>query len=100
MPTSGSQIPSWMTPVCDKQNCSDNDYKVVGSAPSIAAISNGRQKHEADLPYPRGEAGIDVQKRAWPVLAEIVRLHSCDVAIVTHGGHHGSDQRLPGAGAA
>ena len=44
------------------------------------------QKHEADLPYPRGEAGIDVQKRAWPVLAEIVRLHSCDVAVVTHGG--------------
>lgn len=44
------------------------------------------QKHEADLPYPQGEAGADVQKRAWPVLDEIIKQHRHDVAIVTHGG--------------
>jgi len=44
------------------------------------------QKHEADLPYPQGEAGADVQKRVWPLLEEIVKKHSRDVAVVTHGG--------------
>jgi broad specificity phosphatase PhoE len=44
------------------------------------------QTHAADLPYPQGEAGADVRKRAWPLLEEIVRRHSQDVAIVTHAG--------------
>jgi broad specificity phosphatase PhoE len=44
------------------------------------------QKHEADLPYPQGEAGADVKERTWPVLDEITRQHSHNVAIVTHGG--------------
>ncbi len=44
------------------------------------------QKHEADLPYPRGEAGVDVQKRVWSLLEEIVKQHNHDVAVVTHGG--------------
>jgi len=44
------------------------------------------RKHEADLPYPQGEAGVDVYKRAWPVLDKIVERHNHDVAIVTHGG--------------
>jgi len=44
------------------------------------------QKHEADRPYPQGEAGVDVQKRVWPLLEEIVKQHSRDTAVVTHGG--------------
>ena len=44
------------------------------------------RRHEADLPYPRGEAGIDVVTRAWPVLDEIMQQYNHDVVIVTHGG--------------
>ncbi len=44
------------------------------------------RKHEADLPYPGGEAGIDVKKRAWPILEEIKEQYNHDVVFVTHGG--------------
>lgn len=44
------------------------------------------RKHEADLPYPQGEAGADVKARAWPLLEEITRQRTQNVAIVTHGG--------------
>jgi probable phosphoglycerate mutase len=44
------------------------------------------QKHETDLPYPNGEAGQDVQKRAWEIIEEIQARHTQAVAVVTHGG--------------
>jgi broad specificity phosphatase PhoE len=44
------------------------------------------QKHETDLPYPQGEAGQDVQKRAWGVVEEILTRYTQAVALVTHGG--------------
>jgi probable phosphoglycerate mutase len=44
------------------------------------------QKHETDLPYPQGEAGQDVQKRAWGVVEEILTRYTQAVAVVTHGG--------------
>jgi len=47
---------------------------------------NEWRRHEADLPYPGGEAGIEVKKRAWPVLEESTKQHNHDVLIVTHGG--------------
>jgi broad specificity phosphatase PhoE len=44
------------------------------------------QKHEADLPYPGGEAGADVQKRIREVIDEITARYHHDVAVMTHGG--------------
>jgi broad specificity phosphatase PhoE len=44
------------------------------------------QKHQSDLPYPEGESGTEVQKRAWPALTEILEQHHQPVAIVTHAG--------------
>jgi broad specificity phosphatase PhoE len=44
------------------------------------------QKHESDLPYPQGESGQDVQKRAWEVIEEIRTQYTQAVAVVTHGG--------------
>ncbi len=43
-------------------------------------------KHETDLPYPEGEAGSDVQKRAWTIIEEILAQYTQAVAVVTHGG--------------
>jgi broad specificity phosphatase PhoE len=43
-------------------------------------------KHEADLPYPNGEAGQDVKQRAWEVIDEILAGQHQAVAVVTHGG--------------
>jgi broad specificity phosphatase PhoE len=44
------------------------------------------QKHETDVPYPGGEAGQAVQRRAGAVLTEILERHQGEVALVTHGG--------------
>ncbi|MDX9955094.1 MAG: histidine phosphatase family protein [Anaerolineae bacterium] len=44
------------------------------------------QKHETDVPYPGGEAGQAVQRRAGSLLTEILERHHADVALVTHGG--------------
>jgi probable phosphoglycerate mutase len=43
-------------------------------------------KHEADLPYPNGEAGQNVKQRAWEVIDEILSGRRQAVAVVTHGG--------------
>lgn len=43
-------------------------------------------KHETDVPYPGGEAGQDVQRRAGSLLTEILERHHGDVALVIHGG--------------
>jgi broad specificity phosphatase PhoE len=43
-------------------------------------------KHLADLPYPDGECGQDVCKRAMKVIDEIKKLQYENVAIVTSGG--------------
>lgn len=43
-------------------------------------------KHEADLPYPRGECGADVMRRIQPVIDDILAGVDENVAIVTHGG--------------
>jgi probable phosphoglycerate mutase len=44
------------------------------------------EKHDTDMPYPNGECGSDVWKRAMPVLDEIFASDYKNVAIVTHGG--------------
>jgi probable phosphoglycerate mutase len=44
------------------------------------------QKQKSDLPYPGGETGQDVQKRAWEVIEEILDHYTQAVAVVTHGG--------------
>ena len=44
------------------------------------------ERHQTDLPYPGGESGADVQKRAMEVVEEILRQPLKNVLIVTHGG--------------
>lgn len=44
------------------------------------------ERHQSDLPYPGGESGADVQKRAMEVVEEILRRPLKNVLIVTHGG--------------
>lgn len=39
-----------------------------------------------DIPYPDGENGVSVYKRAMPVLQEIVRSGKKNILVVTHGG--------------
>lgn len=43
-------------------------------------------KMEEDLPYPGGENGADVIRRAMPVIQEIIESGQENVLVVTHGG--------------
>ncbi len=42
--------------------------------------------HEEDVPYPLGESGADVFRRAGAAVEEITRSRQDSVAVVTHGG--------------
>lgn len=43
-------------------------------------------KHLVDLPYPDGECGYDVCRRAMKIVDEVKKLHYENVAIITSGG--------------
>lgn len=43
-------------------------------------------KHEGDMPYPGGECGADVEKRAMKVIGEIINQEYEESVIVTSGG--------------
>ncbi len=45
-----------------------------------------QMKLEEDIPYPGGECGLDVFKRAMVTMKEIIKSDKKNVAVVTHGG--------------
>lgn len=47
---------------------------------------NNWNRHDTDMPYPNGETGRDVLKRAVKVIKEIIDENVENAAIVTHGG--------------
>ncbi len=44
------------------------------------------RRHTDDLPYPEGESGADVSRRAFPVIQKILSTGLDRVAVVAHGG--------------
>jgi broad specificity phosphatase PhoE len=52
----------------------------------FADFKTKQMKLEEDLPYPGGECGADVYKRAIVTLEEIIKSRKSNVAVVTHGG--------------
>lgn len=52
----------------------------------FAEFKARQMKLEEDIPYPGGECGQDVYKRAMPILEEIIHSGKNNVAVVTHGG--------------
>ena len=51
-----------------------------------ASFMNEKDKMLEDLPYPDGECGLDVFKRAMPVINEIAHSGRKNVVVVSHGG--------------
>lgn len=47
---------------------------------------NSWDKHETDMPYPNGECGKDVEKRAMKIINEVIEKDIQSTLIVTHGG--------------